>query len=308
MIGPVEACKIIKNYEGLSLGYGFVDYPDHQTAMYALQTLSGKKVYEMEMRVNWAFMGNGQKEDTSEHFHLFVGDLSSEIDETALRDAFSAFGTLSDARIVWDTTTGRSRGYGFVAYRSKPDAERALAEMDGEWLGRRAIRVNWANQKSKAMAEDESLSRMPAQDSLVHSNKTLTNPKDNFESVFNASPADNNSVYVGNLPPDIDQLALQHIFGEFGPIVNVRHHLDKGFAFVNFVDHVAATRAIIAMNQSFLGNNRIKCSWGREKPKPVSQPLYLQNRQAPSQFPNSSLNFSQQNRLQDAEYDPLNPN
>ena len=329
VIGPVEACKIIKNYEGVSLGYGFVDYPDHQTALYALQTLNGKKVYEMEFKVNWALMGTNQKEDTSEDYHLFVGDLSSEIDESALREAFSKFGSLTDARIVWDPITGRSKQYGFVAFRLKSDAERALVEMDQEWLGRRPIRLNWANQKSKAMLEDEGLTVGSSAPSSVptiveHPNKTLQ-PKDNFESVFNSTVPDNNSVYVGNLPGDIDQLALQQIFGEFGPILNVRHHVDKGFAFVNYVDHISATRAIVALNLTFLGSNRIKCSWGKEKPKPVSTNLTFVRPNFPN--PNMSLNnnpnpinqglgvqknpnhSSGMNHNQsDLEYDPLNPN
>ena len=41
---------------------------------------------------------------------------------------------------------GKSRGYGFLAFRDKTDAEQAIATMNGEWLGSRAIRVNWANQ------------------------------------------------------------------------------------------------------------------------------------------------------------------
>ena len=78
---------------------------------------------------------------------MFVGDLSSEIDEQGLKEAFSKYTSLTDARIVWDPTTGKSKQYGFVAFRLKGDAERALVEMNQEWLGRRAIRLNWANQK-----------------------------------------------------------------------------------------------------------------------------------------------------------------
>ena len=45
--------------------------------------------------------------------------------------------------------SGKSRGYGFLAFRDKTDAEQAIATMNGEWLGSRAIRVNWANQKTQ---------------------------------------------------------------------------------------------------------------------------------------------------------------
>ena len=50
---------------------------------------------------------------------------------------------------MWDPNSGKSRGFGFVAFKAKADAERAIATMNGEWLGGRPLRVNWANQKSQ---------------------------------------------------------------------------------------------------------------------------------------------------------------
>lgn len=49
---------------------------------------------------------------------------------------------------MWDMNSGKSRGYGFLAFRDRTDGEQAIATMNGEWLGSRAIRVNWANQKN----------------------------------------------------------------------------------------------------------------------------------------------------------------
>lgn len=48
---------------------------------------------------------------------------------------------------MWDQLSGKSRGFGFVVFKEKADAEKALAAMNGQWLGSRAIRCNWANQK-----------------------------------------------------------------------------------------------------------------------------------------------------------------
>lgn len=48
---------------------------------------------------------------------------------------------------MWDPVSGKSRGFGFAAFRDKTDAEQAIATMNGEWLGSRAIRCNWATQK-----------------------------------------------------------------------------------------------------------------------------------------------------------------
>ena len=36
---------------------------------------------------------------------------------------------------MWDPKTGKSRGYGFVSFRERIDAEQAIATMNGEWLG-----------------------------------------------------------------------------------------------------------------------------------------------------------------------------
>jgi len=130
-IGPVEACKLIKDKNsGQSAGYGFIDYFDHYTSGLALAQFNGRHLYGLELKVNWAF-ASGQKEDTSGHFHIFVGDLSPEIDDRALYNAFAPFGTISDGRVMWDQNTGRSRGYGFVAFRKREDAQRALTEMNG---------------------------------------------------------------------------------------------------------------------------------------------------------------------------------
>lgn len=54
---------------------------------------------------------------------------------------------------MWDPNSGKSRGFGFVAFKAKADAERAIATMNGEWLGGRPLRVNWANQKNQQMMQ-----------------------------------------------------------------------------------------------------------------------------------------------------------
>jgi len=148
--GPVQHVKIIpdRNFQHGGLNYGFVEYMDMRAAETALQTLNGRKIFDTEIRVNWAYQGTQNKEDTTGHCHVFVGDLSPEVNDDILSKAFMAFGSLSDARVMWDMNSGKSRGYGFLAFRDKTDAEQAIATMNGEWLGSRAIRVNWANQKT----------------------------------------------------------------------------------------------------------------------------------------------------------------
>ena len=63
-------------------------------------------IMPVQVRVNWAAQRE-QKVDTTSHFHIFVGDLAPEINDRALLEAFSVIPTCSDARVVWDHTTGR---------------------------------------------------------------------------------------------------------------------------------------------------------------------------------------------------------
>ncbi len=61
---------------------------DRSCADLALQYLQGKVFYGQELRVNWAFQSH-QREDTSSHFHIFVGDLGQEVTDAVLFNAFS---------------------------------------------------------------------------------------------------------------------------------------------------------------------------------------------------------------------------
>jgi RNA recognition motif-containing protein len=78
---------------------------------------------------------------------LYVGNLSFNTTEESLRDAFSAFGEVVEAKVVNDRDTGRSRGFGFVSMGSDAEAQRAIAEMNGADLDGRSLRVNEAEER-----------------------------------------------------------------------------------------------------------------------------------------------------------------
>ncbi|MED6210118.1 Ribosome-interacting GTPase 2 [Stylosanthes scabra] len=78
---------------------------------------------------------------------LFIGGLSYGVDDQCLKDAFSGFGDVVDARVVTDRDTGRSRGFGFVNFSSDESAGSALSAMDGQDLNGRVIRVSYANDR-----------------------------------------------------------------------------------------------------------------------------------------------------------------
>ena len=81
--------------------------------------------------------------------NIYVGNLSYQMSETELRDAFAAFGEVSSVKILMDRETGRSRGFGFVEMPNQSDAETAIAQLNGKDLGGRALRINEARPRER---------------------------------------------------------------------------------------------------------------------------------------------------------------
>lgn len=75
---------------------------------------------------------------------LFVGGLSWGTDEEGLRTAFAEHGEVTDAAVITDRDTGRSRGFGFVTFAQAEEAERALEALNGQPLDGRTLRVDYA--------------------------------------------------------------------------------------------------------------------------------------------------------------------
>ncbi|PTB62244.1 hypothetical protein BBK36DRAFT_1172800 [Trichoderma citrinoviride] len=290
--GHVQNVKIIPDKNAKGYNYGFVEYDDPGAAERAMQTLNGRRVHQSEIRVNWAYQSNTtSKEDTSNHFHIFVGDLSNEVNDDILMQAFSAFGSVSEARVMWDMKTGRSRGYGFVAFRDRPDAEKALSSMDGEWLGSRAIRCNWANQKGQpSMAQQQAMQAMGMTPTTPFGHHQFpAHGVASYEMILAQTPNWQTTCYVGNLTPYTTPNDVVPLFQNFGFVMESRFQADRGFAFIKMDSHENAAMAICQMNGYNVNGRPLKCSWGKDKaPNSGSfdpqQPYSPQTSQAPG-FP-----------------------
>ena len=79
--------------------------------------------------------------------NIFVGNLDYDTTEDDLRTMFEAHGPVEGVRIMTDRDTGRSRGFAFVEMTNDPDADRAIAELNGAALRGRALNVNEARPK-----------------------------------------------------------------------------------------------------------------------------------------------------------------
>ncbi len=78
---------------------------------------------------------------------LFVGGLSWGTTDEELRKAFVAHGEITEAKVITDRDTGRSRGFGFVTFVRDEDAKAAISKMHGTSLDGRNITVNEAQEK-----------------------------------------------------------------------------------------------------------------------------------------------------------------
>ena len=79
---------------------------------------------------------------------LFVGGLSWDTTDDGLRQAFASHGEITEAKVITDRDTGRSRGFGFVTFTQDEDAKKAISQMDGTSLDGKTIKVNEAQEKS----------------------------------------------------------------------------------------------------------------------------------------------------------------
>jgi RNA recognition motif-containing protein len=75
---------------------------------------------------------------------LYVGGLAYSTSEDAVRDYFSAAGTVSSVAIIIDKMTGRSKGFGFVEMSSDAEAQKAIETFDGKEFEGRTLTVNEA--------------------------------------------------------------------------------------------------------------------------------------------------------------------
>jgi RNA recognition motif-containing protein len=80
--------------------------------------------------------------------NIYVGNLSYDVDDGALRAAFEPHGEVTSAQVIMDRMTGRSRGFGFVEMPSTEEAKAAIEALNGSELDGRALNVNEARPRS----------------------------------------------------------------------------------------------------------------------------------------------------------------
>lgn len=282
LAGKVILCRVVADRQtNQSMRFGFVDYEDHATASKALEMFNGRSIYDAPMTVDWAHAGAGaaagrptaSADDMSNHYCLFIGNLSSDVTDDQLREAFSKYGTCSSAKVAKDPGSGKNQGYAFVSFRERQSAESAIAELDGVSMNNRPLRVDWAKTKTNAATRAAAMG-LPEPTGAAAGAPAGGRRRSglSLDAIRSQTPVANITAYVAGLPPTVNEGDLRDAFSQYGQIHEVRipesvktQRGDKLYAFVRYVDHESAALAIFeAQEGKIVAGRPVTVHWGRE--------------------------------------------
>ncbi|KAL5197874.1 hypothetical protein ABZP36_001386 [Zizania latifolia] len=166
--GRVDNVQIIYDkVTDRSRGFGFVTMATAEEATKAIQMFDGALLGGRTARVNYpevprggertvgrtvgsvaAQRGSSRRDDGT--YKIYAGNLGWGVRADALRAAFEGQSGLLDVRVIFEHDTGRSRGFGFVSFRTAEDAQAALEALDGVELEGRPLRLSLAEQNPPA--------------------------------------------------------------------------------------------------------------------------------------------------------------
>ncbi|KAI8333069.1 hypothetical protein BC941DRAFT_435009 [Chlamydoabsidia padenii] len=137
--GEVASCTVMRDpTTGQSRGFGFLTMVNPDDVEQVLKEnehhLDGKKidpkraVSRSEQAQQQQSPNNQSQPERSEK--IFVGGISSEVDQDEFRAFFERFGTVAEATLMMDRETGRPRGFGFITFDEAASVERALEATD----------------------------------------------------------------------------------------------------------------------------------------------------------------------------------
>lgn len=149
-----QTVKLMRNkYTGEPAGYCFVHFQTDEIAVDAMHKLNGKPIpgtnpivrFRLNSASNQSKLPGNERE-----FSVWVGDLSSDVDDYSLYRVFSTkYTSIKAAKVILDGS-GFSKGYGFVRFGLEDEQKAALYEMNGFiGLGSKALKICNAVPKPK---------------------------------------------------------------------------------------------------------------------------------------------------------------
>lgn len=148
----VQSIKLIRNKQsGQSERYGFIEFVSHSAAEKAIQSYNGTMMPNTDQvfKLNWAGFSSGERRgDNISELSIFVGDLAPDVTDSILLETFaSRYPSVKGAKVMVDTNTMCSKGYGFVRFSDENERSRAMNEMNGQYCSSRPMRIGVATPK-----------------------------------------------------------------------------------------------------------------------------------------------------------------
>ncbi|OMO78879.1 hypothetical protein CCACVL1_14035 [Corchorus capsularis] len=163
--GEITSAVVMRDADGKSKGFGFVNFENADDAAKAVEALNGKKFEEKEWYVGKAQKKSEREQELKTRFeqsmkevadkfqgvNLYVKNLDDSISDEKLKELFSEFGNITSCKVMRDPS-GISKGSGFVAFSTPEEASRALAEMNGKMVVSKPLYVALAQRKEERRA------------------------------------------------------------------------------------------------------------------------------------------------------------
>jgi len=195
--GKIISAKVMVNDDGKSRGFGFVSFEEPEGAEKAVDTINGSEINGKTVYCGRAQKRAERQAELKDRFekikmerinryqgvNLYVKNLDDTIDDERLRKEFSAFGTITSAKIMQDG--GRSKGFGFVCFSSPEEATKAVTEMNGRIIVAKPLYVALAQRKEDRRAQLASrymqhMANLRQQQSAQYSQMFQPGPAGNF--------------------------------------------------------------------------------------------------------------------------------
>ncbi|CAL8078360.1 unnamed protein product [Calicophoron daubneyi] len=182
---------------------------------------------------------------------IYVGSISYDLKEEAIKLAFSPFGPIRSVSMSWDAATQKHKGFAFIEFEHPEAAHLAVEQMNNASLGGRQLKVGRP-------------SNLPQAEPLI--NELVSEYK--LE----------RKVYVSGVHPDLSEEDLALVFEAFGKIVSCKLQPDtsrtqkhRGFGYIEYESEQSAKDAVASMNMFDLGGQFLRV--GRAISPPDEPPL-----------------------------------
>ncbi|KAK4428385.1 Polyadenylate-binding protein 5 [Sesamum alatum] len=163
--GPITSAVIMKDPNGKSRCFGFINFEKCDAAAAAVENLNGSSLDDKVLYVGKAEKKAEREAELKAKFererssrfeklkaaNLYLKNLEDSISDEKLKDLFSEFGTITSCKLMRDPN-GVSKGAGFVAFSTPEEATKALNEMNGKMIGRKPLYVAVAQRKEERKA------------------------------------------------------------------------------------------------------------------------------------------------------------